>query len=92
MTHQVRKKGKPKKRAQEIHATRRALERYGVKLTRQDLEIMINLIQQNSENVKFIEKDSHRVTIWEIRYLDHIFKACYDKNSKMICTFLPPEF
>lgn len=86
------RKGKSKKRSQEIHSKLRALERYGVELSKNDIEAIVKLIQEGSPYARFIMKDSRRVAIWAVTYREKEFKVCYDKHQKMISTFLPPEF
>jgi len=78
-----------KKRAQRIHAKRRAVERYGSELSNSKLNEICKSIQSNKGT--FLGRSSHRTTIWEVNYNNIVYKVVYDKNRKSIVSFLPPD-
>ncbi len=71
------------------HFKARALERYGLELNRHDLRDIAKMIQRNSG--QFIEKQSNRITVWEVTYKDTLLRVVYDKNRKVVVTALPFE-
>lgn len=80
---------KGKARALLRHAKRRANTRYGLDLTNNDLQEIVRLIKQ--QKAKFIERQSLRVTHWEVEYKGETLRAVYDKRRSQIVTFLPPD-
>ena len=55
-----------KKKAQERHALKRGFERVGAHIQRRDLTKLVSIIQNGG--AKFIDKQSNRVSIFEIEY------------------------
>lgn len=76
-----------KAKSQRKHAKRRALSRYGLALSRHHLDAIVLQIQ--SGKAKFVERQSNRVTLWEVSYEGHILPVVYDKIRKTCVTFLP---
>lgn len=78
--------------AQRKHAKKRAEERFGVTLNRDDLRNVASEIRANK--CKFHKTISNRVTAWIVRLPgaaeDSI--ALYDKNRKNVITFLPLDY
>lgn len=74
---------------QRIHAKRRAEERYALELNRDDLRNIVQRIQQNQAT--HVEKQSHRVSVFDLTYNNIDVRVVYDKNRKTIVTFLPKE-
>lgn len=74
---------------QRIHAKRRAVERYSLDLNRQDLRNIVTVIQSNKATP--VEKQSHRVTVFDLTYNEVDVRVVYDKQRKTIVTFLPKE-
>jgi hypothetical protein len=72
-----------------IHAKKRVLERYGIILYKDDLNHLVRMIQDGRG--KFLEKESVRKTLWELKYKGTKFRVVYDKDRKAIITFLPRE-
>ena len=72
---------KTKKEAQKIHFIQRCAQRIGVLLD--DKEIVRKI--QNNE-LDFIRRDSHRVTIWRLNFMEKNYKVVYDKLRKQIIT------
>lgn len=79
-----------KKACQTIHAKKRALERYGVELSTHDIKNMVDIIKKGQAT--FLEKQSDRISVFEVAYLDKAFKVCYDRKRKSIATCLPEDF
>lgn len=75
-----------KKKAQKIHASRRLEQRYGIDGF-SGISEAIRKIQ--SGEAEFIKRHSLRVTIWAIQMDNQEVIAVYDKQRKMIMTFLP---
>lgn len=80
-----------KKRCQIRHSQRRALERYGLSLSRQDVNLLANLIKKGGKNVKFLERLSGRLTVWELPFRDEVIVVLYDKYRNSIATILPKD-
>lgn len=78
-----RKKSNRKKEAQRKHFEKRSLERVGVVLNRKEL---IRKIQNNE--LEFLERQSHRVSIFRFEYLEEFYRIVYDKERKQIVTIL----
>ncbi len=79
-----------KAKAQRKHAKRRASERYNLSINRHDQHEMVRMIQVGpGPNVRFVEKQSLRVSLWEIFFKDQWCKVVYDCQRKTIVTFLP---
>ena len=78
-----------KSRAQRSHAKRRFYERFGILLNRKDRQNLINQIQGN--RAKFVEKESNRVSLWDVMVKGKIIRVVYDKDRKNIVTALPQE-
>ena len=79
-----------KKECQVIHAKRRAFERYGIILNHDKYRAMVAAFQEQKNN-KFIRKQSNRISVHDFRYEDNIYRIVYDKERKVIVTFLSIE-
>jgi hypothetical protein len=75
--------------AQIYHALQRAKERYSINLSIDDYLDLVRQIQ-NGE-AKFVERQSNRVTLFEIQIKNFAVVVVYDKKRHVIVTFLPPE-
>lgn len=89
-----KKKGRKKKRftkyeSQRIHAKRRFKERFGEPLKRKNLDEATRRIQK--QEAFFMERQSHRITIWKLDVQGVEVLAVYDSNRKTICTFMDPN-
>lgn len=83
------KKGS-KKIAQKRHAKQRALQRYGIDLNKTLLRTWVEQIHSGS--AKFLERQSNRVSVFEITYNDKQIPVVYDRIRKTIVTALPTEY
>ena len=84
-----KKKGS-KKDAQKLHAKHRALERYGITLNKTIFRTWIEQIQTGA--AKFLERQSNRVSVFEVSYEDKAIPVVYDRLRKTIVTTLPIEY
>lgn len=78
-----------KKEAQEIHARRRAMTRFGVTFGPGRQAEAIRQIQ--AQEAKFLDRQSNRVTVWEVVVEGNTLIAIYDASRKSIATVLTPE-
>lgn len=79
-----------KKKAQKIHAKRRALQRYSIELNKSLHKDWIHQIQNGV--AKFVERQSNRISVYEILVEGKIIPVVYDKIRKNIVTVLPPDY
>ena len=71
------------------HARDRALERYGLKLKRKDIENIVFLIQSGeSATVKFMRRQSNYRTVWKVFYGGRKLYVVYNNRHKVVATFL----
>lgn len=73
------------------HAIRRAKERYNISFSNEDIRVFSKLIQKQDQSVKFICKQSNRISHWQINYNEQILYVVYDKTRHTIVTFLPKD-
>jgi hypothetical protein len=72
-----------------VHAKKRAEERYGVSLNKEARREIVQLIQTNQ--AKFVGKQSNTRTLWQVNYQNQNFNVVYDKARSSMCTVLPKE-
>ena len=79
--------------AQRIHAKGMMLERYGITLNQRSywaLALTIrNFSRGETKNVKFVDRQSNRVTRWFVKHQGHWFPVVYDSKRKTVVTVLP---
>jgi len=80
-------KNKPKKVSQNRHAQKRFLQRAGFWFDGSLNTLFIKQIQNGK--AEFVEKQSHRVSVWLIPFRANKYKCVYDKQRKQIVTVLP---
>ena len=73
-----------------IHAKRRAFQRYNIMPNDEELDVLVKRIQERQQ-VTFVERQSDRVTVWDLDVLGTLCRVAYDGQRKMISTFLPPH-
>lgn len=81
-----------KKLAKRVHAQRRLEERYGVSLSGKAYKEVVRCITYSTRTnptANLIERQSQRVSVWEVPYNGNMLKAVYDQYRKEIVTFLP---
>lgn len=73
------------KRRRKIDNAIHFFKRYGVTLSRDDIESIIQSIQRDNDlNAKFIKKESVRFSIWLIKINKSEFFITYDKQLRTI--------
>lgn len=78
-----------KVKAQRRHAQKRAAERFGLFLNRDQLNALVKQIQTGY--ALLVEKQSNRVSVWRVSLPDGgSANVVYDKQRHTIVTFLPP--
>lgn len=81
---------RPKKEGyQELHAMRKAHERYGLAIGPQGLHEIVNKIQSGES--EFIMQRTRRVAIHKTTYGGVCVHVAYDRIRHTICSFLLPE-
>lgn len=78
-----------KSEAQNRHAKRRAMERYGIDLNRHKRLEMVHMIQNGK--AECVRKQSHRVSIFSLQYEGKEVIVVYDRQRKTLASFLPIE-
>ncbi len=73
--------------AERRHASRRARERYDLRYNRHDRHDIVQQIQTG--RAKFVERQSGRVSVFDITHQGVSARVVYDKHRKEIVTFLP---
>lgn len=82
-------KNRSKAVAEKRHAMRRFAQRFPRELTDDEYNSLIKQIQ--SGKARFIEKQSNRISIFQVKIEDITAIAVYDKSRKTIITFLNKE-
>jgi len=78
-----------KAKCQRIHAKNRASRRYGLKLNRFDRKAIVSQIRNG--DCKLVEKQSNRVSIYNLTYNEIPVQVVFDHQRGEIVSFLPPE-
>lgn len=71
------------------HFKRRAKERYGLDINQKDLKRIIRMIQKG--RCEILEKQSNRVTVYEVNYKGERMPVAYDHNRGVPITALPQD-
>lgn len=74
---------KSKNKAEKAHFAMRSIQRCGALLNNAEI---VRQIQANK--LKFIERQSNRITVWEYVFNDIPYKVVYDKDRKNVVTIL----
>jgi len=75
--------------SQTRHAQRRFLERTGLEVSKRELRGLSQAIR--TERGRFVERQSLRVTVWDVPFEGRTFRVVYDKKRKTIVTVLPDQ-
>jgi hypothetical protein len=62
------------------------MDRFGIKLTDQLRNTLVKKIQACQGHC--VEKQSNRVSVWDVNHEGHEFRLVYDKVHKTLVTFL----
>lgn len=76
-----------KSQAQRIHAKRRAEERYGLALNRQDLRDVADSIQRG--DAVHVQTTSNRTSVHDVKHKGIKVRVVYDRIRHNVVTFLP---
>jgi len=82
-----KRKSLSKRKAEIHHFIRRAKQRYGMELNKQDVKRIVNKIQSGASKV--LKKQSLRVAIHQVTYQGTSMIVAYDKNRSVPITALP---
>lgn len=63
------------------------MERYGIAFNNDDLQAMVLQIQTGKASL--VNRESNRLTIWNVKHEDIEFQVVYDSSRGSIVTFLP---
>ena len=83
------RKSKGKKKNQIKHARKRFEARFDVSLNENQYTQMINRIKKGK--AKFVQRQSNRVSLWDIEFEGHLIRVVYDKKTSAIVTALYPD-
>lgn len=78
-----------KSKSQKVHTLRRCFQRYGFRLSKKGYADIVRQIQ--SGEARFVEKQSNRVSIFEVYCKGEKIMVVYDCTRKTIASFLPRE-
>jgi hypothetical protein len=73
--------------AQRHHTIKRASERLGLSLNKEQIEQLVKQIQTNKGT--FLERQSNRVSAWLLSIQGSQFVAIYDSHRKTLATVYP---
>lgn len=80
-----------KAQSQRVHARKRLQQRYGLDYNRELRKELETIIHSNDDRKKIIQRQSLRVTHYEIIHIGHTFHVIWDHKRQEIVTFLPSE-
>lgn len=79
-----------KRDAQLIHARRRGLERYGVRISEKVNCQLVERIQRGQ--AKFVRQACNAYSsVFDVDYAGEVLRCVYDRRRKVIATVLPRE-
>ena len=81
------RKAKGKKKAQLRHARNRFNTRFDIQLNENQYLQLVNKIQNGT--AEFVDRQSNRVTIWNVMHEETTIRVVYDKRTKVIVSALP---
>lgn len=91
MRHLGNKKKKSKLRNQPHHASIRALQHFGVRITKDDLQKMAE-IYRHDISTQILYKQSNRRIKAIITYKGEAYPVIYDKERHQLATVLSPDY
>ena len=80
---------KSKKKHYEKHAMRRAFERYDLRLTQEDIQIILRMCR-NGEGYKYERQTHDRSRVW-LEYKNVKLSVVYARRTKALVSVLPLE-
>lgn len=78
-----------KNKCQKTHFKRRLKQRYGLNIGKEGIKKIIDMIKNG--NAEFVEKQSNRISIFNVEYEEEKIRVVYDKNRKNLVSALPCE-
>lgn len=74
------------------HFKKRVFERYNITITDNDYEYLVSKIKKNDKTVvKFLTKQTNRISIQLLTYKDYEIVVVYDKMRKQLVSALPSD-
>jgi hypothetical protein len=80
---------KDKKTCQDLHARRRAKERFGLVFESKDQQKITKKIQAGE--AYFIKQQSDRISIYDVKYNGSLIRIVYDSGTQQIVTVMYPH-
>lgn len=82
-----------KTKGERIHSTKRFLERFNINLTLEKRERIIRKIQNRhiEKEAILIEKQTNRISLYDVIVENQVVRIVYDKIRKEIVTALHPD-
>ena len=80
-----------KAQSERIHTKRRAAQRFGLLLSREDLNGLVAQIHCRMPCATFLERQSLSRSLWEVDLRGNRAVAVYDKKRKTIVTVWPAD-
>ena len=78
-----------KGKLQKAHFCRRMKERFGVSVSSNVYQQFVKIIQK--QQATFVERQSLRVTVWDINYENETIRVVYDSKRQKVVTALYPR-
>lgn len=77
---------KSKRAAQFEHARKRAMIRYGLRLTKEMHDTIVSKIHMTGSTL--VERQSNRISVHDVKVDGELYRVVYDSNRKVLVTFL----
>ena len=84
------RRNRNKRRDQQRHAQKRALERTGLNISANRQDEIVGMIQRGE--CVFVRKDSRRVSLFDVEFEQETLRVAYDKQRKSIATIMTKDF
>ncbi len=83
-----------KKTAKDLrkHVQKRAKQRFGLELAKDEIDRIGKMIRENHSNAQFFDRQSGTVTRWIVPLRDITVGVAYDKQRQTIRTVMPVEY
>lgn len=79
-------KREPKAESLRRHASRRAIQRYGMSISKEEHDQLVKQVQAGQTDC--IEQQSHRISVHEAQMNGQTIRFAYDKKRGVIVTYL----
>jgi len=84
------RRNRNKRRDQQRHAQKRAMERTGLNISANRQDEIIGKIQKGE--CVFVRKDSRRVSVFDVEFEEQTLRVVYDKQRKSLATIMTKDF